>query len=77
MGGWFIGSGYEYQIGWFPGLTWKTEYRFADYGSRTDTIFFTPTGLPDFQSNSHLFVQTVTTQLIWRFNWGGPGMLGY
>ena len=30
--GWFIGSGYEYAIAWFPGLTWKTEYRFADYG---------------------------------------------
>ena len=77
MGGWFIGSGFEYQIGWFPGLTWKTEYRFADYGSRTDTIFFTPTGLPDFQSNSHLFAQTVTTQLIWRFNWSGPRLSGY
>ena len=77
MCGWFIGCGYEYQMGWFPGLTWKTEYRFADYGSRTDTIFFTPTGLPDFQSNSHLFAQTVTTQLIWRFNSSGPRLSGY
>jgi len=31
--GWFLGSGYEYQLGWFPGLSWKTEYRFYDYGA--------------------------------------------
>ena len=31
--GWFIGAGYEYGLGWLPGLFWKTEYRFADYGS--------------------------------------------
>ena len=28
--GGFIGSGYEYYLGWLPGLTWKTEYRFAE-----------------------------------------------
>ena len=27
--GWFLGSGYEYNLGWFPGLFWKTEYRYA------------------------------------------------
>ena len=32
--GWFIGTGYEYGLGWFPGLFWKTEYRFADYRQR-------------------------------------------
>jgi outer membrane immunogenic protein len=75
VGGWFIGAGYEYQLGWagFSGLTWKTEYRWNDYGSRTDTISDAVTGLTTFQSNSHLFVQTITSQLIWRFNWGGPG----
>ena len=39
--GWFIGSGYEYGIGWLPGLFWKTEYRFADYG--TDRVPFVST----------------------------------
>jgi hypothetical protein len=29
--GWFLGSGVEYQSGWVPGLTWKTEYRFSEY----------------------------------------------
>ena len=31
--GWFIGTGYEYGLGFLPGLFWKTEYRFADYGT--------------------------------------------
>ena len=30
--GWFIGTGYEYGLGFLPGLFWKTEYRFASYG---------------------------------------------
>ncbi len=29
--GWFVGSGFEYSLGWMPGLFWKTEYRFAQY----------------------------------------------
>src|SRR5439155_19920029 len=29
--GWFLGSGVEYQSGWIPNLTWKTEYRFSEY----------------------------------------------
>jgi hypothetical protein len=24
-----------------------------------------------FNSNTHLFVQTIRSELIWRFNWGG------
>jgi outer membrane immunogenic protein len=71
--GWFIGTGYEYNLGWLPGLTWKTEYRFADYGSRTDTIIGLPSGTPAFTSGSHLFVQTLRSELVWRFNWGGYG----
>jgi outer membrane immunogenic protein len=81
LDGWFIGTGYEYQLGWFPGLTWKTEYRWADYGSRTDTIDGPPPPPPPrappppvfASSNSHLFVQTLRTELIWRFNWGNWG----
>src|SRR5215472_4351618 len=66
VNGWFIGTGYEYNLGWLPGLTWKTEYRWADYGSRTDTIVGVPSGLPSFNSKSHLFVQTLRSELIWR-----------
>jgi outer membrane immunogenic protein len=67
--GWFIGSGYEYAIGWLPGLNWKTEYRFADYGSKTDTVITIATGVPFRTTQSHLYVQTITSELVWHFNW--------
>jgi outer membrane immunogenic protein len=69
--GWFIGSGYEYAVGWFPGLTWKTEYRFAEYRTDTNTILVTATGLPSgFSVDSHKWVQTLRTELVWRFGGG-------
>jgi outer membrane immunogenic protein len=76
--GWFIGTGYEYNLGWLPGLTWKTEYRWADYGSVVDFVDGPPAPVPPapvlvFNSNSHLFVQTIRSELVWRFNLGGYG----
>src|SRR5262245_20378278 len=73
--GWFVGTGYEYGISWLPvsGLFWKTEYRFADYGKETVPIVFTAGGAPSGQSlDSHKFVHTVRSELVWRFNLGGP-----
>jgi outer membrane immunogenic protein len=72
--GWFLGSGVEYQSGWIPNLTWKTEYRFSEY-DRADRFERTiATGLPTGSfSNDRLFVQTVMTSLVYRFNWGGVG----
>jgi outer membrane immunogenic protein len=73
--GWFLGGGVEYQSGWIPGLTWKTEYRFSEYDAVNRVEFFntppiTPTG---FVSNDKLFTQTVMTSLVYRFNfWGAP-----
>jgi outer membrane immunogenic protein len=76
--GWFLGSGYEYGIGWLPGLFWKTEYRFADYGSDRVPIFSTLSGLPTGDSvDSHKYVQTVRSELVWRFNFGGPVVARY
>jgi outer membrane immunogenic protein len=72
--GWFIGTGYEYSFNWFPipGLFWKTEYRYADYGSDTIPIVFTGTGLPTGDSlDVHKRVHTIRSELVWRFNWGG------
>jgi outer membrane immunogenic protein len=68
--GWFLGSGYEYRFEWLPGLYWKTEYRFSDLGSKTNQLFNTA-GVPDGRSvdTSHKFIQTVTSSLVWRFNW--------
>jgi outer membrane immunogenic protein len=74
--GWFIGTGYEYNLGWWQGLTWKTEYRWADYGSTVDFVDGPPAPVVVvFNSNSHLFVQTIRSELVWRFNWGGWGSM--
>jgi outer membrane immunogenic protein len=76
--GWFLGSGYEYQLGWFPGLTWKTEYRFADYSADTVPLLVTPTGAPRGDAfDSRKFVQTIRSELVWRFNFGGPVVARY
>jgi outer membrane immunogenic protein len=66
----FIGTGYEYYLGWLPGLTWKTEYRFAKYGSTNDTIFLLiPPGGAFETLQSTKYVQAVTSELVWHFNW--------
>jgi outer membrane immunogenic protein len=72
--GWFIGGGYEYALNWFPvrGLYWKTEYRYAEFRAQDLSATF-DTGVPvGFAENAKKFTQTVTTSLVWRFNWGGP-----
>jgi outer membrane immunogenic protein len=69
--GGFIGSGYEYYLGWLPGLTWKTEYRFAKYGSADDTLFLLPANVPFERLTSTKYVQAVTSELVWHFNWSG------
>jgi outer membrane immunogenic protein len=71
--GWFLGTGYEYALGFFPGLFWKTEYRFADYGDdrvQIRDITGAPIGLA---INSEKRVHTVRSELVWRFNFGGGG----
>lgn len=64
--GWFVGAGFEEMFA--PGWFWRTEYRFADYGTRTlseipggDDIRFRP------------LVQTVTSGIVYKFGW--PGMV--
>jgi outer membrane immunogenic protein len=67
VNGWFLGGGVETAV--WPSWFWRTEYRYAYYGSKTlpevtaaglvgDTFTFKPT------------VQTVTTQLVFKFNGG-------
>ena len=76
--GWFLGSGYEYGIGWMPGLFWKTEYRFADYSADVLPIVVTATGAPTgFSVDSQKYVQTIRSELVWRFNFGGPVVARY
>jgi outer membrane immunogenic protein len=71
--GWFIGGGYEYALNfnWLPinGLFWKTEYRFSEYNNANLGQFIIATGVPT-GNVEHItpYVQTVTTSLVWRFN---------
>lgn len=80
--GWFVGAGYEYGLSWFPiqGIFWKTEYRFADYSADRLPVAFggltVPVPPPSF-IDSRKFVQTVRSELVWRFNWGGPVVARY
>jgi outer membrane immunogenic protein len=68
--GWFVGSGFEYSLGWMPGLFWKTEYRFAQY-DRESLAILNGAGAPTGGSvESDKTIQTIRSELVWRFNWG-------
>lgn len=75
--GWFLGGGYEYALsGILPinGLFWRTEYRYAQYQSANVPVIVTATGAP-FGVSEHMQKanQTITSGLVWRFNFGGFG----
>jgi outer membrane immunogenic protein len=74
--GWFVGGGTEYALGWMPGLFWRSEYRFANYRSRSAVVACVSGGcntIPGVNAvdNAHPHVQTVRSELVWRFNWAG------
>ena len=82
--GWFLGSGVESKLNFLPGNGWfvRTEYRYADYGSKTTPV--TTTGGGSFflngqpvSLNIHPVVQTVRTELSYKFNWAGPVVAKY
>jgi outer membrane immunogenic protein len=75
--GWFVGGGFENSLNVFgintPGWFLKTEYRAAYYDRVTLPETRTATGLPDgFATTFNPWVQTISTSLVYRFNWGGP-----
>jgi outer membrane immunogenic protein len=71
--GWFLGGGYEYALNmsWMPihGLFWRTEYRFAEYQAQNVPIVLTSGAATTAGEHSQYDVQTVTSGLVWRFNW--------
>ncbi len=69
--GWFIGSGFEYSFDFLPGLFLKTEYRYSTY-STANLPIGDGVGL-----NSTKFIQMVSTELVWRFNFGGVSAWGH
>jgi outer membrane immunogenic protein len=68
--GWFIGGGYEYAFNWLPGLFWKTEYRFSEFDRQLLAVRFAD-GDGAYGVDSKKRVQTITTSLVWRFNFLG------
>jgi len=77
--GYFLGAGDEYALSFLPGLFWKTEYRFSDLDTKTNPIRVIATGAPvgNFEVDSHKYVHTVRSELVYRFNWGGPVVAKY
>ncbi|MGA9089815.1 MAG: porin family protein [Bradyrhizobium sp.] len=80
--GFFIGGGVENNLDIFginiPGLFMKTEYRAAYYGSVTLPETVIATGLPAATSPTFkTWNETVSTSLVYRFNWTGPVVSKY
>jgi outer membrane immunogenic protein len=80
-GGVFVGGGVENNLNIFgitaPGWFMKTEYR-AAYFDRSTLILTTAAGAPLGSSITFKPIeQTVTTSLVYRFNWGGPVVAKY
>jgi outer membrane immunogenic protein len=80
--GWFVGGGVENNLDIFgismPGLFMKTEYRAAyfDRASLVETNL--ATGLPTTAAAQFRpFVETISTSLVYRFNWTGPVVAKY
>jgi len=73
--GWFIGGGTEYALTFLPipGLFWRTEYRYSSYSGETLVGYDFTSGTPNYvNENMRPTVQTITTSLVWRFNWAAP-----
>jgi outer membrane immunogenic protein len=81
--GWFIGGGVENNLNIFgitaPGWFMKTEYRAAYYGNKSLNVLVDGTNAPTGIANNFndSLVQTVSTSLVYRFNWGGPVVAKY
>ena len=80
--GWFIGGGVENNLNIFgitaPGWFMKTEYRSAFYDHKSLNELVDGTNIPvgrDIRFNT--WNQTISTSLVYRFNWTGPVVAKY
>jgi outer membrane immunogenic protein len=75
--GWFIGGGTEIALsGLFglplpSGLFWRSEYRYSSFSSANLTVTPLCCGGTLGVENMKPYVQTITTSLVWKFNWWG------
>jgi outer membrane immunogenic protein len=88
LGGVFLGSGIEYSLDWLPGLFLKTEGRAAWFGNKDAAVACVTAGSacnglgsPSFTSLNIDKRDTISylakTELVYRFNWGGPVVAKY
>jgi outer membrane immunogenic protein len=80
--GWFVGGGVENNLDIFgfsaPGWFMKTEYRAAYYDKKNlNELVDGTNALVGRDITFHPLVQTVSTSLVYRFNWGGPVVAPY
>jgi outer membrane immunogenic protein len=73
--GWFVGGGTEYALNfsWLPirGLFWRNEYRFSTYDAANVSVLPPGGGAAFFVENIRPYTETITSSLVWRFNWLG------
>lgn len=71
--GWFIGGGFENTLNMFgfnaPGWFLKTEYRLAQYDRKDVGVSYNGYSTP-LAISFNPYVQTISTQLVYKFNWG-------
>jgi len=80
--GWFVGGGVENNLNIFgisaPGWFMKTEYRSAFYDRKAINELVDGTNaLVGRDINFKPWVQTISTSLVYRFNWTGPVVAKY
>jgi len=80
--GWFVGNSVENSLNFFdissPSWFIKTEYRSAFYERKTSDIVTDGGNLPIGQSiRANSWNQTISTSLVYRFNWTGPVVAKY
>jgi outer membrane immunogenic protein len=73
--GWFVGGGTETALSsWLSalpaGLFLRSEYRYSSFNNKDVPILFTPTGaLTGAYERQTNYEQSITTSLVWKFNW--------
>lgn len=86
--GFFVGSGFEYQLDFLPGLFVKSEGRASWYDRKDSRLTCTAVGgrcgAADLGTDPFgnidsrkMVVYTAKTELVYRFNWGGPVVAKY
>jgi len=79
--GWFVGGGVENNLNIFgimaPGWFWKTEYRASYFDRATLPETVIGVGPAGTSATFKPFVETISTSIVYRFNWTGPVVAKY